>query len=155
MKPLLVITITIIAGLSCKKSDVGSKVVAVDYLSFGKAYGYCVGDCAQFFKLEEEKIYADSATRYTGAGSIVFNTNFLPNDKYLFAKELKENFPAYLYNSSNQTYGCPDCVDQGGVHLEVKKNGVTKYWHIDMDTNRQPVEIRQYVERVLAILSQL
>jgi hypothetical protein len=153
MIKLLVVAATIIAGFSCKKSGIAD-FVTIDYLSFGKAYGYCAGDCAKFFKLEGEKIYPDTITRYTGQ-AIGFNINPLSNDKYLLAKELKDNFPSYLFNRPGETIGCPDCADQGGIHLEIKDNGVSKFWHIDMDINKQPVEIRPYLEKVLAILSQL
>jgi hypothetical protein len=141
------------AFLSCKKDK--DEKVAVDLLSFGTAYGYCIGDCAFFFRLEGENIYPDSSTRYTGEGSIVFSSNPLSNDKYLLAKELKDNFPVYLLNNDGKTFGCPDCTDQGGFHIEVKENSISKFWHIDTDSNKQPAEIRSYMERMRVILSQL
>jgi hypothetical protein len=67
----------------------------------------------------------------------------------------KDNFPEYLLDNPGKTFGCPDCADQGSFHIEVKENGVLKFWHIDTDSNKQPAEIRSYMERMRVILSQL
>jgi hypothetical protein len=151
MKKILLVSCIAFAGLSCKKEKAG----VVDYLSFGTAYGECVGNCATFFKLEGDKIYPDNTTRYSREGPVVFNTTALSNDKYLLAKELVDNFPPYLLTTAGQTFGCPDCADQGGIHIELKAKGETKFWHIDTDITKQPVEIRPYIEKMRTILGQL
>ena len=152
MKKIFLISFTIVAGLCCKKDKEDG---AVDFLSFGTAYDECIGNCANFFKLAGDKIYPDNTTRYSGEGSVIFKTTALSNDKYLLAKELIDNFPAYLLTTSGQTFGCPDCADQGGIHIELKTKGETKFWHIDIDVTKQPVEIRSYIERMRTILGQL
>lgn len=151
MKKAIFIAFMILAVVSCKKTNFEK----VDSLSFGIAYGFCAGNCATFYKLEGGKIYRDSSTRYTGPGSIIFHPEALSKEKYLLAKELKDKFPAYLLKNVDQTFGCPDCTDQGGIHIEVKENDVLRFWHIDTNTSKQPAEIRTYIERMLSIISQL
>ncbi len=151
MSKVLAICFVLLAGFSCDKSNSGT----INSLSFGTAHGMCAGDCAIFFKIEGDKIYPDSSLRYSDFGSLVFAATPLSNEKYLLAKELKDSFPVYLLKNVNQTIGCPDCADQGGIHIEVRQNETVKFWHIDTDTSKQPVEIRRYIERLRTIISQL
>lgn len=134
---------------SCKKDP----RVNQDYFAFGDAHGHCITDCARFFKISNHAIFADDLDRFQG--SLSFQSKPLENSKYELAKVLEEHFPDFLENNPNQTFGCPDCVDQGGYHIEIRQNNVTRFWHIDTNVNEQPAEIRNFVQELESVLSTL
>lgn len=144
------ILIALLLCVCCKKEQHNTDN---DYFAFGKAYGECGGNCATFYKIEAGKLYADDMEYYMG--NFTFNTIVLVNSDYLQAKILEDNFPVYLTNHPNQTFGCPDCHDQGGLHIQRRINGDVKEWHIDTDTAEQPVEIRPYVQQVFNTIDSL
>lgn len=138
---------------SCKDST-EIKVGTNDYLVFGEAYGFCAGDCAHFYKINNSKLSKDNLERYTGSEP-TFNNAALPEADYAKAIKLLKNFPEYLSKNPNQTIGCPDCADQGGVHLYLNRGGESQYWHVDNNIDNQPIEIREYIAQVRLIISQL
>jgi len=73
----------------------------------------------------------------------------------LFAKELFDNLPPYSKNHPNETFGCPDCVDQGKIYMEIKINGVVEYWNIDADLNQLLEEIREFASMLLETVDSL
>lgn len=155
MNKVFIIVIIALAGFFCKKinSEPEDKTPATGFFIFGTDGGLLPGNYT-FFKIEGDKIYRNKA--YTPRQeTILYNTNSLANDKYLLAKELQDDFPGYLLNHPDQTFGCPNCADQGAIHIEMEHNGTLKSWDIDTDVNRQPVEIRPYIKRLLQIISQL
>ena len=131
---------------SCDKEDLSD----IDYFVFGTAYGECINNCATFFMIKNEKIYADDMNFYTGI--MIFQNVPLPHNKYLQAKKLVDEFPPYLLNNPDKTFGCPDCADQGGIHIEIKKNGSVKSWHIDSVVANQPEQIRSYISELLTTI---
>lgn len=134
----------------CKKDE----ALQADSFVFGSAYGFCVGDCATFFLIESNKLYPDSIEKYYN-DFLRFKKNPLSDDNYILAKTLMNNFPKYLGDNPNKTFGCPDCADQGGIHIQVTNDGETKTWHLDTDISNLPAEIRNYVQNVKAIIQQL
>ena len=158
MKHLAFILLVTLMFASCKKENNGNGQGCgnnnnFESFAFGTAYGECAGNCATFYSISNKKIFPDDMQYYTG--QLVFKTTALTNDKYLLAKQLIDNFPAYLKNNPDQTFGCPDCHDQGGIHIETKENGIVKTWHIDNEIDKQPIQIRAYIQQLLAVLGQI
>ena len=154
MKKILLVSFITLVAFTCNKNKLNSK--SVEYISFGSAHGHCIGDCSKFFKIENEKLFPDNISRYSGEGTVTFQSNPLDNSKYLLAKELVEKFPPYFLSHTNQTFGCPDCADQGGYHIEIKiKNKPLSYWHIDTNASNQPEEIKEFIKKLQELLSQL
>jgi len=147
---LLLIAITISLFSFCSKE----KSLDFDYFVFGTAHGECLGNCARFFQIKDNKLYADDMNYYSNS-DLKFLNEPLPAEKYNLAKKLTEDFPDYLKNNPNRTFGCPDCADQGGIHFEIKNNDRIEYWHIDTDVDNQPAEIKEYIQEMLLILEQL
>lgn len=153
MKKVLIIVLMLVIGLSCKKNTAKLNPVPTDYLIFGTDGGMMEGSYI-YFKIQDNKIYA--TTPYIrGQSSIIYNTEPLPAGKYAIAKELKDSFPNYLLNHPDQTFGCPNCVDQGAIYLEIKQNEEVKYWHIDTNVGEQPAEIRPYIQKLIQVVVQL
>jgi hypothetical protein len=135
---------------SCTKD----KLENLDYFSFGNAYGFCQGNCANFFLIKGDKIYPDDMDYYYGS-SLKFMEEALPGEKYNLAKKLIDNFPAYLIDNPNRTFGCPDCADQGGIHIEIKEKGQIKRWHLDTTVSNLPAAIQDYVKEIAIVIEQL
>lgn len=148
----VLIVIGCFASLGC--NDSGGVIAKQRVLVFGEAYGFCGGDCAHFYKLEDNKLYADVENRYSESLPD-FSAVPLEEAKFNTAKSLLNNFPEYLLNNPNKTFGCPDCADQGGIHLYYKEKGEVMFWHIDTFEDNQPQEIRTYIMQVRTILDQL
>lgn len=155
MKITFIIVFITFAGFFCKKISFlrNNKTSATDTFIFGTDGGSLPGNYT-YFKIKNEKVYRNQPFT-AGQETILYNTNPLANDKYLLTKELKENFPRYLLSHPNQTFGCPNCADQGAIHIEMEHNGTSKSWDIDTDINKQPAEIRPYIKRLLQVVSQL
>jgi hypothetical protein len=126
----------------------------IDYFIFGDSYGECLGNCANFYLIKDHNIYPDSMNIYYNS-PFYFKKSPLSKEKYDLAKKLVDDFPDYLAKNPNQTIGCPDCHDQGGIHIEIKENGTTKSWHIDTEIIQLPAQIRSYLKEVQDVILQL
>ena len=134
---------------SCRKDDLSD----IDYFAFGTAYGECFGDCATFYMIKGNYLYPDNIEYYTG--SISFKSEPFPDEKFTLAIQLINKFPEYLLDNPDKTFGCPDCADQGGIHIEISDKGKLKKWHIDTTVENQPAEIRSYIELLIGTMRQL
>lgn len=158
MKQLLYVSLLILVFASCKKekTQLLTKEAGLPEsfaFSFGVSHGFCVGECAKFYSITNEQIFPDDMQRLQKP--LLFKTTALSNEKYLVAKSLLDSFPAFLINNPDTTIGCPDCHDQGAIYLEAKGDGVVKTWNIDTDENKQPAEIKAYIQQLLTVLNQL
>jgi len=125
-----------------------------DYLVFGSAAPECDGiNCAKLFLLQGNKLYPDDMIYLSE--TLKFDNNALPADKYNLAKQLLSKFPNYLRKHPNKTFGCPGCMDQEQLYLEIKKNNKITRWHIDTVVEEQPAEIRSYIQTLLSVLKEL
>jgi hypothetical protein len=77
----------------------------------------------------------------------------LPNNKYLLAKQLLDEFPAYLLNNPDTTFGCPDCTDGGLAYITLKQNGTAHTWLIDLQ--RLQPELAAYIAKMQEIMDEL
>lgn len=135
---------------SCSEDNLDN----LDYFAFGNSFGMCQGNCATFFLIKDKSIYPDDMDFYTGS-SLKFKAEVLSNEKYDLAQELIENFPDYLIINPDKTFGCPDCADQGGIHIEIQEDGVIKRWHFDTTISNLPTEIQDYVQEISNVIEEL
>ena len=149
MKTLLLLLTMSILTAACEKDE----TTVDEYFYFGTSHGMCANDCAKFYQLTDGKVYADNVTRYNG--KVTFQSTPLADSAYQMAVNIQKNFPEYLGNRPDTTFGCPDCADQGAIHIERKRNGVVQTWHIDTNSNNQPAEIRGYIIELLATMARL
>jgi hypothetical protein len=103
--------------------------------------------------IKDDKIYPDDMDYYTG--SLKFKSEALPVEKYNLAIKLIDDFPTYLTDNPDKTFGCPDCLDQGGIHIEIKENGKIKKWHFDKNISILPAQIQDYVKEISVVIEQL
>ncbi len=143
------IIIQMILMLSCEKE----KFDDLEYFAFGNAYGFCLGNCANFFMIRDNNVYPDEMDRY--GDPLIFKSVALPVEKFNLAKKLIDDFPSYLTDNPDKTFGCPDCADQGGIHIEIKENGQIKKWHFDTNISNLPARIQDYVKEVSDVIEKL
>lgn len=141
---------------SCSKPSTSIPQGKEEYFAIGRAVGRCAGDCATFYSLKDGTAYADNMTYFHRTeNELTFQAKALSADKSKKIKALSGKIPQYLKDHTNQTFGCPDCRDQGLIYIETKINGVKKHWMLDTDTRELPAEIRSYAEQVSNTLNQL
>ena len=143
---LLTLVFAVVIFSSCNK-DNKIEMNESDYLIFGHFYGECVGEeCVETFMLTDKKLYEDLNDKYSGREQYHFIE--LKNGEYAEVKDLVDFFPSELWNENVTTFGCPDCIDQGGLHIEYKKDGVFKTWRIDQSKNDVPAYLHNFMDKI-------
>lgn len=133
---------------SCSKDSTGP-IQSVDnnYLIFGHYYGFCQGEtCIETYKLTSSSLYEDLADDYSK--SLPFQFMELSNNQFLKVDDLMDYFPDDLRSQSDTTFGCPDCVDQGGLYIELVENGVSQKWRVDNDKFRVQVYLHAFMDSI-------
>jgi hypothetical protein len=139
--------------LSCSK-DIVCDCQGGEYFIFGHFYGECVGEaCIETFKIQGGKLSEDTRDRYPGADP--FDWKALPDDKYQLVKDLPATLPSELLAKSDQTFGCPDCADGGGLYIEVFQDGKKHSWWIDKIKAGQPDYLHDFTDQVGAAIALL
>ena len=143
---LLLIALAFVNLISCNK-DEQIEINENDYLIFGHFYGECLGEeCVENFKLTDTKLFEDINDSY--AGHIPFDFLELGNDKYIKVNDLASFFPPDLLKETMETFGCPDCADQGGIYIEYKKNEDIHKWKIDQAKDQVPTYLHEFMDKV-------
>jgi hypothetical protein len=149
MKKLAFVIVVLSMFISCKKAETTGK-----YFAFGSAYNFSIGDHATFYLLKNCNLYPDNMERYTNQ-KMNFKDDKLSKDKYKLAKKLQDEIPNFLKERPSEYFGCPDCADQGGYHIEIGDNKSVRTFHIDTDVSKQPTEIREFVASLKSVLEEL
>ncbi len=145
MKKVLYVLIAM-AVLICCDSDDSIELSGSNFLIFGHFYGECIGEgCVETFKLTDSKLYEDTIDDYSGR-----ERNFveLDNAVFLAVKDLADFFPDQLLDSNEQSFGCPDCADGGGLLIQYSSNGDNRSWSIDQDKQNIPTYLHSFVDKV-------
>src|SRR5690606_35950241 len=117
-----------------------------DYLVFGHFYGMCIGNsCVVNYKLSDNKVYEDLKKAYSHTE---FEFEVLNNGKFEQVKNLMDFFPSKLLNEKESVFGCPDCADQGGLFIQLSKNGVVKSWRIDTQKEHVPSYLHDFMDKI-------
>lgn len=156
MRKFWILSTIFLALASCNstKTDVKTNTLADQYLVFGKFYGHCMSECATLYKLEGNQLFADELPRFTDWEALKFKTTPLSKESYQAAKALLESFPQELLQAE-ETIGCPDCADQGGFALEIRKDGKLHRWRIDTQREALPDYLKAYVAQMDAVIARL
>jgi hypothetical protein len=141
-KSLLFLSIVLLC-FACKKDNDeqncgnGSGNEESDSLYFGHFYGECIGeDCMMTFKLSNGQLFEDTIDSYAGMGPFSFIQR--SNEDYLLVDDLMEFIPTELMAIQDSTFGCPDCVDQGGLFVRWFNDGTEHTWIIDQAAVNPP-----------------
>lgn len=148
---LILVTIFIV---SCKKDT----TPATNTLIFGTHYGECAANCVNIYKLDDANLQKDGVTQYMTNYTDYNFTGTITLDvaKYETIKHLLNEIPPELLTTTNKAYGCPDCHDQGGLYIEVNKEGGPTRYNIDLDsTSDQSADILLFKRKVLDALASI
>ena len=97
-------------------------------LIFGSNHGFCLGNCAHLFKYENGEVFRDEMDKL----EVNFVFSDTPDPELLeSAQRILEDFPEELKVNSQETYGCPDCADQGTLILQLTEGDGTRRWYLD------------------------
>jgi hypothetical protein len=144
---LILFSLGFVLLLSCNKDD--DEVSAApqpDYIIFGHFAGECFGEeCVEIFKLTNTQLLEDTTDNYS-AKSLEFVE--LPANKFNLVNDLNRSFPSELLSLSDSTFGCPDCVDQGGLIVQYAINNSVKTWRIDRLKNNVPVYLHDFMDKI-------
>ena len=145
---LISTAIFLMSNSSCQKEGFSLKG-ETDYIIFGSSYGMCVGDCAVTYLLKSDGLY--KSKDYLKTGNANTFTEKLSNEKFQQLQNISSSIPSELvnYKKDTETFGCPDCADQGGYYLELIREGKKhKIFGIDTRTDPLPDYVKKAAEEI-------
>jgi hypothetical protein len=147
MKMTLPIFILLLIGSSwaCDKSE-DLPLTDSNYLIFGHYYGLCMGEeCIETFKLTANELFEDTSDTYRQTD---FNFVPLANDLFERVQDLRDRIPAQLLDEADQTFGCPDCADQGGLLIQFVSGDNVQTWYLDQSQTAVPEYLHTFMDKV-------
>ena len=143
----LISALSLLILASCNK-DEDSKSAAGSELIFGHFYGECFGEtCVETYKLNDVALFEDIEDGYAGSGPFDFEQ--LSVEQFQIADGLKDELPGELLLAEDQTFGCPDCGDWGGVFIQWTDAGTTQTWLADMENSSNPDYLQDFVDNII------
>ena len=146
---ILLIAILIALLPSCEED--GFELNTERFLIFGTYAGECIGpQCVRLYRITSTELFEGVDETYPG--SVPYNGDFelLPQATFEAVKDLIEAIPNSLIDADSQTFGCPDCADQGGYYLEYNTPTEVKAWFIDTNEDAIP----EYLNDLTKILNE-
>ncbi|OEK05021.1 hypothetical protein [Roseivirga misakiensis] len=152
MKKILALTFLfylVISGCENENLPIDS-----EYLLFGNFYGHCQGDCFNAFQVDNEKVQSDDADGHFTFDQYQFeSTRTLDKSAFSEARSLLKQIPSELITSEIESYGCPDCADQGGYFMIFETDNEKQMIIIDTaDTNDQSEDIIRFKNLMSAFI---
>jgi hypothetical protein len=139
--------------LSCSHED---EEPQVDAFIFGQWNFNCQGNCMQFYKLDQGKLYIDNLNTFRDAPVITYKSTPLDSRFLTIAEQLKEAFPAtYLMPRGNDFVSCPNCIEEGAYYLAFERKSEIIWWQIGKIPEIWPEEIRPFMNQLVQSLDQL
>lgn len=137
---------------ACKKAPTPAD--SLDYFIFGSGYCHCISDCGTFYQYTPSNLVKGDGQSCQSA-DYTFKGASLNADAIARAEALLKALPDALYASEETTFGCPDCADQGGYYIEIKKGGVVKSWKIDTNEGALPEFLKPLHQKIRETLEAL
>lgn len=153
---MLFIALTGLLFGSCRKDNSISPGVADDYVIFGSYFGECVGEgCIQMYKVTDTEVQEEIDDKYwLSGGAQPGSFVALAPSKFEIVKNIANEIPADLYTEAS-VIGIPDGGDWGGLYLEVRKNGETHKWNIDMMKSNVPEKYHTFIDLLTGYVGQM
>ncbi len=143
---VILIAIVVMLHFGCYKHEVNPDN-ETKYLIFGHYYGECGGErCVETYKLTKTRLFEDELDTYMSIGPFRFFE--LSNQKFELVKDLFDFVPAKLLASEEQTFGCPDCGDWGGLMIRSAENNQMKTWFIDQQKSDVPEYLHPLIDKI-------
>ena len=160
MKPLIFTLIVLLCSscllFNCEKDF--SSTISTDTLVFGTFYGNCLDNCVQLYQLNGKQLLKDqnnSPIPKSISQELVVSGNSMGERKFHQASCLLEEFPEFFFNTEETVFGIPDAHDQGGIFIQLTRNGETYRWFLDRFTDRLPQHLQVYAQKILKVMDQI
>lgn len=128
----------------------------VDHFTFGLYHGHCRGNCATAYKLKADGLFADKVDQGYLEPNDEFEDKSLSQAKIELAAKLLEQLPSALFKEEGDTFGCPDCADQGGFYVEIQiGKAMPRVWRIDTNDSQIPDYLSAYTAKIRKTMEEL
>jgi hypothetical protein len=112
------------------------------YVSYGSAFGECLGYCVKSIKITETRIdFNKSGWEIGGALPDISDTDDIDTDDW---NELVEEIDFEDFTELDSIIGCPDCADGGAEWIEIKRNQET--YKVTFEYGNEPETVKPYIE---------
>ncbi|MFY0592409.1 hypothetical protein [Roseivirga sp.] len=149
MKKILSLTLLfcLIALNSCENEGFPSEA---ENILFGSFAGHCFGNCFNAFQVDSSKVQSHDAEGHFTFDQYEFQpTRTLDKAAFTEARAIVKGIPSELIDSKIESYGCPDCADQGGYFVFFETDGSRQMVIIDTaDTNDQSEDIIRFKNNI-------
>lgn len=150
----LVCTFLVIALLasSCEKQSQKNDIA---YFIFGTYSGLCNGGerCIETYQLTPNDLSEDINDFYPCKAPYQFILR--SNSDFNQVSPIQTALTDEMFDLPDSTFGCPDCVDQGGIYIEIKKNNQIHKWHLDQNKGNIPELFHPIHSEINAVIEQL
>lgn len=119
-----------------------------EYFMFGQFYGFCPSNCSNIYKISNDELKKDTKKEVPTRTEYYVGNFTESQDFYDEAIALQNSFPTELWNEKNKTFGCPDCVDQGGIYIEYSLKNKKGYWIFDTNIASNPDYLQDYLKQL-------
>lgn len=128
-----------------------------DYFIIGLTYGECRGDCVHLFKLQNNTVYEDAEPNFWTPDTRprFMDVPFAKESAIEDIANLRASFPDFLDNTTETSFGCPDCSDGGAIHIFINENDVERSWTLDNIIEANPEEIQIWANNVQFLVYEL
>lgn len=143
--------------LSCGKDEeenLPCQTLVEEHLIFGTYYGECLGNCANFYKIEACQVFEDDMLSYY-TSDLKFMSDPMSLEDYEVAIDASNMFPEELWNELDSVFGIPDAYDQGGIFIQKNQNGEIKSWNLDTNEEVLPEYLAEYASTIKSIIQKL
>lgn len=152
----LVVIISLIITSSCDSGDDLSPLSNREII-FGHFYGECQGEaCIEIFKLNDFELLEDTSDHYLFEDVFQSGNYYKHEDRYFdIARPLLDIIPSELYTEKPGVYGCPDCGDWGGIHIQIEVDGRIKNFRFDQIIDQNPKYIRNFLQEINLVIREI
>ena len=159
---LIIFLTSLLFWVACGDKEVVEIASTTEYLIVGTYYGFCIGDCVNLFQIVDNQVFGDAVNDNVIPENVPFKNDALGGDSYELAKVLVTGFPDELGlveadSQGRNVLGCPDCADQGGFYLELKKvdEETAQKWYVDTNEKDLPDYLVDYVRQIRSVMEAL
>lgn len=140
------------------KKEIIEQAYEFEHIIFGRFCGFCNGECAVMYKIDfkTKRLFADHTESYWkhhNGNDLQFATEIDNKSKIEAAMKIPASVPlSILEAKSKSRFGCPDCADGCGIYFEFKKDGETKSFYIDYQTDQLEGEIKDFADYLRSVI---
>ena len=123
-----------------------------DSVIIGIYFGECIGDCATMYELRGDDIYPDIIENgYSQEPEFSGDPLSVSEDLLKRFQAIESDTPDFIFDSSETSFGCPDCGDWGAIHYQIGDQS----WTLDNMVENNPDEIQGFVRTIQTLLEDL